>query len=115
MSTGFEKRRHHRLTVALHLYCKYFNQETDIYKEMKGVTENISMGGLYFLCLNCRGLVLKQVLDVNIVMPRQIFDLGGTNVLKTRAKILRLEESSKRPNSRGVALQFLEDLRFANA
>lgn len=115
MMIGFDKRRHHRLTVALQLLCKHTHPEWKDYPEMQGVTENISMGGLYFVCLDWQTLSINQVLNINIEIPKQGFDLPGTYGLKTRAEVLRVEKLPLRPHTRGVALQFLEDLHFAHA
>lgn len=114
MNGWFEKRRHHRLTVALPMLYQRVNRDNNPDQRLKGITQNISMGGLYFICLDWEDLDLNQVLDIAIEMPHQGFDVAGAGQLRTRAQILRIEDLPRRSHARGIALQFLEDLRFTN-
>ncbi len=116
MVTWFEKRRHHRLTAALQLFYERTGL-VDIKPEIhKGYTENISMGGLYFICQepSMKNLNVDDVLSINIKIPRHNYDLSWTNTLQARGKIVRIEKYPDRENSYGVALKFLEELRFIN-
>jgi hypothetical protein len=117
MINWFEKRRHHRLSAALQLFYERTGL-TDIKPELhKGYTENISMGGLYFIsqAAPIKNLNVDDILSINIKIPRHNYDLSWTNTLQARGKIVRIEECSDRPESYGVALKFLEDLRFINS
>lgn len=117
MINWFEKRRHHRLTAALQLFYERTGL-TDIKPEIhKGYTENISMGGLYFIshAAPIKNLNVDDILSINIKIPRHNYDLSWTNTLQARGKIVRIEECPDRPESYGVALKFLEDLRFINS
>jgi hypothetical protein len=117
MVTWFEKRRHHRLTAALHLF--YERMESDDQKKQphKGFTENISMGGIYFICgeMPVKKLNVDDILSISIKIPRHNYDLSWTNTLQARGKVVRIEQFPERPDSYGVALKFLEDLRFVNS
>jgi hypothetical protein len=119
MVTCFEKRRHHRLTAALQLFYERMGSETDDKKTQihKGFTENISMGGIYFICgeVPVKNLNVDDVLSINIKIPRHNYDLSWTNTLQARGKVLRIEKFPGRPDSYGIALKFLEDLRFVNS
>ncbi|RLA89411.1 MAG: hypothetical protein DRG58_05175 [Deltaproteobacteria bacterium] len=112
MISSFEKRRHQRLNLALPLIYKLYNQEGKDYKKLKGVTKNISMGGIYFVCLAPQSLAIKQVMEIAIELPKQDFELPGTNILKTRGEVLRIEKLPQRPYAKGVALQLIENLSF---
>ena len=117
MVTWFEKRRHHRLTAALQLHYARPGAEDKAPEVRKGFTENISMGGLYFICKepSIKSLNVDDILTVNIKIPRHNYDLSWTNTLQARGKVLRIEEVPERSESYGVALKFLEDLRFVNS
>jgi hypothetical protein len=116
MVTWFEKRRHHRLTAALQLFYERSGL-VDIKPEVhKGYTENISMGGLYFICQepSIKDLNVDDTLSINIKIPRHNYDLSWTNTLQAQGKVVRIEKYTDRENSYGVALKFLEELRFIN-
>ncbi|MBW1917182.1 MAG: PilZ domain-containing protein [Deltaproteobacteria bacterium] len=115
MTSWFEKRRHQRLNVALPMVYKIINRGRKNYKEYKAVTKNISMGGIYFVCLVYQDLNINQILNITIELPRQAFNLPGTTILKTRGQVLRIEEMPQRPYVFGVALKFLDTLQFAEA
>ncbi|MFP3867271.1 MAG: PilZ domain-containing protein [Desulfobacteraceae bacterium] len=115
MTSWFEKRRHQRLNVALPVVYKITNRESNNQKEYKGVTKNISMGGIYFVCLVYQELDVNQKVNITIELPRQAFDLPGTTTLKTKGQVLRIEEIPQRPYVYGVALRFLDTLQFAEA
>jgi hypothetical protein len=116
MVTGFEKRRHHRLSAALQLFYERMGSEVKP-KVHKGFTENISMGGLYFICNepHIKNLNVDDIISINIKIPRHNYDLSWTNTLEARGKVLRIEQFPNRPESYGIALKFLEDLRFINS
>ena len=117
MITWFEKRRHHRLTAALQLFYERTGLD-DIKSEMhKGYTENISMGGIYFISHEApvKNLNVNDILSINIKIPRHNYDLSWTNTLQARGKIVRIDKVDDRPESYGIALKFLEDLRFINS
>jgi hypothetical protein len=116
MNNCFEKRRHHRLSAALQLFYGRGQQNND--KEMKkGLTENISISGLYFICLECQELDLarNQVISLTIKVPSQITDISWSNLLKADAQILRVDPLPGRPQARGVALKFIDDLHFVKS
>ena len=117
MDTWFEKRRHHRLTAALQLYYERAGAEGNSSKMQRGFTENISMGGLYFICREpqVKQLGVNDVLTINIKIPRHNYDLSWANTLQARGQVVRIEPLSNRPDSYGIALKFLEDLRFVNS
>ena len=117
MATWFEKRRHHRLSAALQLYYECMDSEDNKPEIHRGFTENISMGGLYFISSEplLKTLNVDDVLNVNIKIPHHNYDLSWTNTLQARGKVVRIEPSSERSNSVGVALKFIEDLRFVNS
>jgi hypothetical protein len=117
MVTWFEKRRHHRLTAALQLYYERMGLEEKKPEIHKGFTENISMGGLYFISseLPIKNLNVDDILSINIKIPRHNYDLSWTNTLQARGKVVRIEQFPGRPDSYGIALKFLEDLRFVNS
>jgi hypothetical protein len=117
MVTWFEKRRHHRLTAALQLYYERMGLEDKKSETHKGFTENISMGGLYFICSESpiKNLNVDDILSINIKIPRHNYDLSWTNTLQARGKVVRIEQFPDRPDSYGIALKFLEDLRFVNS
>jgi hypothetical protein len=117
MVTCFEKRRHHRLSAALQLYYECMGSEDKKTEIHKGFTENISMGGLYFISSEplIKNLNVDDILNVNIKIPHHNYDLSWTNTLQARGKVMRIEKSPNRANSFGVALKFLEDLRFVNS
>ncbi|AEB09878.1 PilZ domain-containing protein [Desulfobacca acetoxidans] len=117
MINWFEKRRHHRLTAALQLSYEPLGLEAGKSDRYKGYTENISMGGLYFTCSDppAKNLNVNDIVDINIKIPRHNYDLSWTNTLQTRGKIVRIEPLPDRPSSYGVALKFLEDLRFVSS
>ena len=75
------------------------------------------MGGLYFICndLPIKALNIDDIVSINIKIPRHNYDLSWTNTLQARGKIVRIEQLPDRPESFGVALKFLEDLRFVNS
>jgi PilZ domain len=117
MITWFEKRRHHRLTAALQLFYERTDLD-DIKSELhKGYTENISMGGIYFISHEApvKNLNVNDILSINIKIPRHNYDLSWTNTLQARGKIVRIDKVEDRPESFGIALKFLEDLRFINS
>jgi hypothetical protein len=117
MITWFEKRRHHRLTAALQLYYERMGSEDNKLKIHKGYTENISMGGLYFICNEppIKKLNVDDVVSINIKIPRHNYDLSWTNTLQAEGKVVRIEHFPDRPESVGIALEFLEDLRFVSS
>ncbi len=117
MITCFEKRRHHRLNAALQLSFKKSNGANDSHPEHRCVTTNISMGGTYFICSDwqVQNLNLDEVLKITITIPRQHYDFSWSSTLKTTGKIVRIDNIPERPKHNGVALSFLEDLRFTNA
>ena len=117
MVTWFEKRRHHRLTAALQLYYERAGAEGNASQVQRGFTENISMGGLYFICREpqVKQLDVDDVLTVNIKIPRHNYDLSWTNTLQARGRVVRIEPVPNRPDTYGIALKFLEDLRFVNS
>jgi hypothetical protein len=116
MVTWFEKRRHHRLTAALQLFYERTGLEDTKPQVCKGYTENISMGGLYFICQEpqIKNLNINDILSINIKIPRHNYDLSWTNTLQARGKIVRIEKVTDRNESFGIALKFLEELRFIN-
>ncbi len=75
------------------------------------------MGGLYFICSEppIKTLGVDDIVSINIKIPRHNYDLSWTNTLQARGKVVRIEQFSDRPESYGIALKFLEDLRFVNA
>ncbi len=116
MITWFEKRRYHRLTAALQLFYERTDLD-DIKSEVhKGYTTNISMGGLYFISHEApiKNLKVDDILSISIKIPRHNYDLSWTNTLQARGKIVRIEQVNDRSESYGIALKFLEDLRFIN-
>ncbi len=117
MTTWFEKRRHHRLTASLQLYYERVGVEGNTPSVQSGFTENISMGGLYFICREpqVKSLGVDDVLTISIKIPRHNYDLSWTNTLQAKGKVVRIEPLPDRPESYGVALKFLEDLRFVNS
>jgi hypothetical protein len=117
MVTSFEKRRHHRLTAALQLYYECMGSEDNKTEVHKGFTENISMGGLYFISNEplIKKLNVNDILNISIKIPHYNYDLSWTNTLQARGKVVRIERSPNRSDSYGVALKFLEDLRFVNS
>jgi hypothetical protein len=117
MATWFEKRRHHRLTAALQLFYECMDSEENKTEVLKGFTENISMGGLYFISSEpfIKNLNVDDVLNINIKIPHHNYDLSWTNTLQARGKVVRIEPSHDRSDAYGVALKFLEDLRFVNS
>jgi c-di-GMP-binding flagellar brake protein YcgR len=117
MVTWFEKRRHHRLSAALQLFYAHMNSDDKKPETYKGFTENISMGGLYFYCSEIPRINLNvdDVLNISIRIPRHNYDLSWTNTLQARGQVVRIEQSPEKPDSYGVALKFLEDLRFVNS
>ena len=116
MVTWFEKRRHHRLTAALQLFYERTGLEDIKPQGHKGYTENISIGGLYFVCHepSIKDLNIDDILNINIKIPRHNYDLSWTNTLQARGKIVRIEQFPNRNDSYGIALKFLEELRFIN-
>jgi c-di-GMP-binding flagellar brake protein YcgR len=117
MVTWFEKRRHHRLTAALHIFYERMGTEENKNQVHKGFTENISMGGMYFVSSETpiKNLNIDDILSVNIKIPRHNYDLSWTNTLRARGKVVRIEKSPEKPDFIGIALKFLEDLRFVNS
>jgi hypothetical protein len=117
MITWFEKRRHHRLSAALQLFYERTGLNVIKTEIHKGYTENISMGGIYFISQEApvKNLNVDDILSVNIKIPRHNYDLSWTNTLQARGKIVRIEKVTDRPESYGIALKFLEDLRFINS
>jgi PilZ domain len=117
MITWFEKRRHHRLSAALQLFFEHTGLDEIKSEVHKGYTENISMGGMYFIAQEnlVKTLNVDDILSVNIKIPRHNYDLSWTNTLQARGKIVRIEKVIDRPESYGIALKFLEDLRFINS
>jgi len=91
--------------------------EPDKSEKHKGFTENISMGGLFFICNEppIETLRIDDVVSISIKIPRHNYDLSWTNTLQARGKVVRIEPLPDRPKSFGVALKFLEDLRFVNS
>jgi hypothetical protein len=116
MNISFEKRRHHRLSAALQLLYGQDHQN-DGAKMNKGLTENISISGLYFICMECQELDLacNQVISLTIKVPSQHAEIYWSNLLKAEAQILRVDPLPGRPQARGVALKFIEDLRFVKS
>jgi hypothetical protein len=116
MVTWFEKRRHHRLTAALQLFYERTGLEGIKPQIHKGYTENISMGGLYFICHEppIKNLNVADILSINIKIPRHNYDLSWTSTLQARGKIVRVEKVPAGNDSYGIALKFLEELRFIN-
>lgn len=117
MATWFEKRRYHRLTAALQLYFERLGAENETSEVHKGFTENISMGGLYFICKEppIKNLDVDDIVTINIKIPRHNYDLSWTNTLQARGKVVRIEQFPDQPKAYGVALKFLEDLRFVSS
>lgn len=75
------------------------------------------MGGLYFILTKQPEdlFQVNDVVEVSIKIPRQNYDYTLSNTLKARSQVVRLEPIPERPGAVGVALKFLEDLRFANS
>ncbi len=75
------------------------------------------MGGLYFICNEppIKNLDVDDIVSINIKIPRHNYDLSWTNTLQARGKVVRIEQFPERPESYGIALKFLEDLRFVNS
>lgn len=117
MINHLEKRRHHRLTAALQLYFERSGSKGGTPQVERGFTENISMGGLYFICREpqIKQLDVDDVLTVNIKIPRHNYDLSWTNTLQARGQVVRIEPVPNRPDAMGIALKFLEELRFVNS
>ncbi len=117
MVNWFEKRRHHRLHASLQLYYERVGAEGKAATPQRGFTENISMGGLYFTCREpqVKQLDIDDILTINITIPRHNYELSWANTLQTRGQVVRIEPLTNRPDTYGVALKFLEDLRFVNS
>ncbi len=75
------------------------------------------MGGLYFILTKQPEELFQvnDVVEVSIKIPRQNYDLALSNTLKARSQVVRLRADPGAPGAVGVALKFLEDLRFANS
>jgi hypothetical protein len=116
MNNCFEKRRHHRLSAALQLFYGRGQQNND--QEMKkGLTENISISGLYFICLDCQELdfACNKVISLIIKVPSQNTERSWSNLLKADAQIMRIDPLPDRPQARGVALKFIDELHFVKS
>lgn len=117
MVNWFEKRRHHRLTAALQLAVRRPEAPGRPKQEYKGLTENISMGGVYFILPRApeEMFQVNDIVEVSIKIPRQNYEFAWASTLKARSQVVRLEPIADRPGAIGVALKFLEDLQFANS
>lgn len=75
------------------------------------------MGGVYFILSKAPEdlFQINDIVEVSIKIPRQNYELSWASTLQARSQVVRLEPVTGRPEAVGVALKFLEDLRFANS
>jgi hypothetical protein len=111
-----DKRRYNRLPVTLPISYKPAESNDGI-QEQGGLTQNISQGGIYFLCRTSTSptITTDQVLHLCIKFLIQDDDyknIAFTETLKTRGQVLRIETSQERPHICGVALKFLDHLKY---
>jgi hypothetical protein len=105
-----ERRRHRRLPIKIPLSCSKVGSTTE--KARKGVTVNVSPGGLYFQTLTAtfKAGSLTRV-ELSIPPTTGVLELGGT--ISSFAKVLRTQRiqdchasTGLSSGKYGVALQF---------
>ncbi len=112
MTNWIEKRQHTRLHLTLPLLYERFDRDLGYCREYAATTVNISIGGLYFTCLNCddHNLEMDRELDITIQMPPTGGIRSTPDTIKAKGKIRRIDAVPHHPRARGVALQFLQPL-----
>ena len=106
-----ERRRHRRLPIKIPLSCSKVSETAQ--KARKGLTVNVSPGGLYFQTLAAFRAGSLVRIELSIPPTTGVLELGGR--ISGFAKVLRthrIEDSrtSTRPsaNKYGVALEFCQ-------
>jgi hypothetical protein len=117
MENRVEKRQEPRWNVSFPLLFKRDNSSDIEHREHEGLTQNISEGGLYFICPTCpdRDMDVNHKLDITIIIPSQWNAMASHRHIKTKGKIVRIHKYIEEPHTRGVALKFsggVDDLIF---
>jgi hypothetical protein len=109
---SLERRRHRRLPMKISLSCSKVGSPAE--KARKGVTANVSTGGLYFqtLAATFRGGSLVRV-ELSIPPTTGVLESGGT--ISSFARVLRTHKTQDSDTSTGfssskysVALEFCQ-------
>lgn len=101
-----ERRKHNRLLLSLPMQIQWVNDEDRIFNEGSR-SVNVSLGGVYFKSRE----KLPIGKDTMVTFDLPFYSISNLGVLKTRGEVVRVEET--RTNERGIALKFLEELKFS--
>lgn len=106
MSFGKERRQHKRMENKWPLSYSWPEQSDSVHSHRKGITTNVSIGGLYFYPINHdQNLALNQVLHLSILYCGQ--DSKELFSIKAQGEVLRLDKETPHPSKLRVALRFL--------
>lgn len=101
-----ERRKHSRLLLSLPMRLQWVNEEGNILNKTYN-SVNISTGGVYYRSEEKIPLGTDTI--VTFDLPSN--ELVALRVLKTRGKVIRIEDDGS--EQKGIALQFVDDLRFS--
>lgn len=112
MADRIENRSEHRMNVTLPVSFRRLDKHVDQQPEYEGVVENISNGGVYFCCTNCKALDLRleHRLDITIKIPSGSGNWRPDRILKAQGMVTRVHNSFDNPHFLGVALKFQNGL-----
>ncbi|MDD5455171.1 MAG: PilZ domain-containing protein [Candidatus Ratteibacteria bacterium] len=103
-----ERRKHARLHLALPMYLQWVNKDGIVANENCN-SLNVSAGGVYYK--SQEGLPLDT--DTMVVFNLPLNDLVNFRILRTRGKVIRVEQPETDKNKKGIALKFLGELKFS--
>jgi hypothetical protein len=102
-----EKRKHNRLNSSLPLECRIQLINCQEAWLTPGMLKNISLGGLYFVC---ETLPFLRQGDVGDFIWNFAGDNEVCNLIRTRARVKRVEHHVRGLTDYGVAVEFLPSL-----
>lgn len=111
-----ERRCYNRLPVTLPITFKPSEHNNGV-QGKGGLTKDISQGGAFFLYRTslCPDIAADQVFYLTIKFLIQNEDYRGIpfiETLQTRGRVIRTETSQERPHICGVAVKFLDHLKY---
>ena len=108
---GKERRRFNRLVVSLPVKFSVVGQENE--PNNLGILKNIGLGGLYIECPPPLELEKGQILNISIAATLPSLDIQSVSHLAVKGEVVRLDPPLRPGRSWGIAIRFLEEIKFA--
>ncbi len=103
-----ERRKHARLLLSLPMQVQWINEEGRMFIEScKSV--NVSTSGVYYKSREELPLGTEGTVTFNLTLN----GLASSRILRTRGRVVRIEEAET--EKKGIALKFLEELKFSTS